>query len=268
MINMKKTENDIREQFRITDRIVVIDEKRKKETLSLLQKEILQKKTGVIHNRKEILIQQFRYMDKSVLGIHAAFGMISLLIMALIPEHEGYEKLMMGIKAENIIFISTVISCILGVVSILGISRVFFSGIAELSESCYFNVRQMVAFQIFLSGIIDLTVLFFDVLFVGVRWKINLLQIGLYIFVPFLITECCCMMTVLSEVGRRNSYLLVMVGAFTIVFNCILASSLNLYRMTALAVWGIAFVIGLLLFTVQIKILFRGIEKGEILCTN
>lgn len=268
VINMKKIENDIREQFRITDRIVVIDEKRKEETLSFLQKEILQKKTGIVHNRKEILIQQFRYMDKSMLGIHGAFGIASLLMMILLPEYGKFGESVVGVKAEDIIFISTVISCILGIVSILGIDRVFFSGIAELSESCYFNVRQMVAFQMFLSGIIDLTVLLFDILFVGMRWKINLLQIGLYIFVPFLITECCCLATVLSEVGRKNSYLLVMVGAFTIVFNCILASSLNLYRITALALWGIAFVIGLLLFAIQIKILFRGIEKGEILCTN
>ena len=36
---MKRIERDIREQFRITDRNVAIDEKRKEESLSFLQKE-------------------------------------------------------------------------------------------------------------------------------------------------------------------------------------------------------------------------------------
>ena len=96
----------------------------------------------------------------------------------------------------------------------------------------------------------------------------NLLRVGLYIFVPFLITECFCLMIVLSEAGRKNIYPLVAAGIFSVAVNGFLAVWQELYRMTALFVWGIAFVIGLLLFAVQMNMLFRGIEKGEILCTN
>ncbi len=253
---MKKLEKDIREQFRITDRIILIDQQRKEDTLLFLQKEISRKKTVKIYGKKGILIRQFRYMDKSMLGIHAVFCIIALFVMFLQQEE------------KNILFVSTIISGILGVISILIIGRIFFSGIVELGESCYFNVRQMVAFQMFLSGITNLTVLSVIILFVGIRWKMDLYRIGLYLFVPFLITECCCLMTVLSEVGRKNSCLLMVTGAFAIAFNCILVSMPDLYRMTALTVWGIAFAAGLLLFAVQVGILFRGIEKGEILCMN
>lgn len=256
---MKKIEQDIREQFRITDRHIVIDEKRKKETMSFLQEEISRKKTGTRPDRKKILTQQFWYMDKTILGIHAVFCIAALFIMTMIPGNKEH---------ENIIFISTLISGFLGVFSILAVGRILFSGLAELSESCYFNVSQMVAFQMFLSGIISLTVLFINILFVSMRWKIDLLRAGLYLFVPFVMTECCCLMAVLSEAGRKNVYFLLLAGVFSIICNVILVSSSRLYQATALTFWGAAFAGGLLLLAVQITVLFRGIEKGEMLCTN
>lgn len=267
-MNMKIIEKDIREQFRITDRAIAIDEKRKEETISLLQEEIAGKQAGILRSKKRILFQQFRYMDKSMIGIHAVFCILPVIIIAVLHGYEGYEKFIMEIRKDDIIVVSTIFSGILGVISMIEINRVFFSGIAELSESCYFNVRQIVAFQMFLSGIINLSVLFVGILFVGIRWKMELFRIGLYILVPFVIAECCCLAVVISEAGRKNSYLLVMVGAFVVVFYSILASSPELYRVTALAVWGAALVIGLLLLGIQTKLLFRGIEKGEILCTN
>lgn len=265
---MKIIEKNIREEFRITDRAVVIDEKKKEETLLFLQKEIAGKRTRVRNGQKQILFQQFRYMDKSMIWIHAAFCIVPVFLMAILHWSAGCGRFAMEIGEEEMILIFTILSGILGIVSIMEISRIFFSGIAELSESCYFNVRQMVAFQMFLSGIMNLTVLFIGILFVGIRWKVELLRIGLHILVPFVIAECCCLMVILSGAGRKNSYLLVMVGAFVIVFYCILASSPELYRITALAVWGAALMAGLLLLGVQIRLLFRGIEKGEILCTN
>jgi len=276
VINMKIIEKDIREQFRVTDGNIIIDEKRKEEALSLLQREITEKQVRVLRNRKRILLQQFRYMDKSMIGIHTAFCIVPILVMAVLHGCKGksligkflIEKFLLEIGEKDIIFISAILSGILGILSIMEIGRIFFSGIAELSESCYFNVRQIVAFQMFLSGIVDLSVLFFGILFVGMRWKIDLIRIGLYILVPFVIAECCCLMVVFSEAGRRNSYLLLMVGAFVIVLDCILLSSPELYRTTALTVWAGALMVGLLLFAVQVRLLFRGIEKGEILCTN
>lgn len=264
---MKKIEKNIREQFRVTDSIIAINKQRKEESLSVFKEEISKKKAGVVHNRKKILLQQFRYMDKSVFGIHIVFCIFSLVFMIFLHKYTG-KGFLSNIEEEDIIFAATLVSCILGVVSVLGIVHVFFSGIAELSESCYFNVRQMVAFRMFLSGIISLTILVIDIVFIGMRWKMSLFRVGLYILVPFLITECLCLMMVLSEAGRKNFYPLAAAGIFSVVSNGILASWPELYQMTALSVWGIAFVIGLTLFVIQVNTLFRGIEKGEILCTN
>lgn len=260
MKNKDSIDQELYDRFRNTADSLVIDEERKKESILFLQKQIANKPIGILNSRIHIFLNQIRYMDKSTTWIHTAVCIILLLIMIFFSRY--------GMEKEDIILISMVLSGILGVVTIVEVSRIFFSGIAELSESCYFNVKQIVAFQMLISGILNLTVLFIGIVFVGFQWKIHMLQIGLYLLVPFVMAQCCCLRVLLTEVGRRSSYLLVMVGAFLIVFYMILASIPGLYLVTALTLWGVAFLIGLLFMGIQIKALFRGIEKGDILCMN
>lgn len=260
MKNKESIDMEIYDRFHNTADRLIIHEKRKKETMLFLQKQIADKPIGIISSKTHIFLNQIKYMDKSMTWIHMVVCIVLLLITIFFSRY--------GVEKENIILISMILSGILGVVTIVEVSRIFFSGIAELSESCYFNVKQIVAFQMLISGIINLTVLFIGILFVGFQWKIHLLQIGLYVFVPFVTAQCCCLRVLLTEAGRRNSYLLVMVGVFLVVFYMVLASMPDLYLATSLTLWGIAFLIGLLLMGMQIKALFRGIEKGDILCMN
>lgn len=250
----------VREMFIKADNILLIDKKRKNDSLRVLAGKIEEKQIRIVNNKKLIWWNQLKYMDKSILRIHILICFIILPIMEIMNKY--------GMDEEDIILASVTISGILGVVSIIEISHIFFSGIAEISESCYFNVRQLVAFNMLISGILNLTILTIGILFVGFKWKMELIYIGLYLLVPFVLAECCCLGVLLSKAGRKNSYLLVMVGAFIIAFSLILASAAKLYRMTAFISWGIAFIVGVMILGVQIKILFSGIKKGEIICTN
>ncbi len=237
-----------------------IDEKKKAETMDILHKEILKKQIGILNSRKLILKGQIRYMDKSVIVIHALLCMI-LSAVGVIMTCQGASK-------DDMILFSMMLSGVMGIVSVAQTGRIFSSGIAELSESCYFNIRQIVALHMVLSGIINLTFLLLTIFFVGIQWKMNLLQVGIYLLVPFVMTQCCCLRVLLTEAGRRNTYLLVMTGIFSIIFYLIIASIPELYRITALTVWCIAFIIGLLLLGIQVRTLFKGMERGDIICTN
>lgn len=254
------TNKNLQKRIRKEKSDIRIDEKKKAETMLILQKQISEKPVGILNDKKRILLNQIRYMDKSVIAIHTLFCIILAAVAVIMNYH--------GVSKEEIILFSMILSGILGIVSIAQTGRIFSSGVAELSESCYFNVKQIVAFHMVLSGMINLTFLLFSVFFVGIQWKMNILQIGLYLLVPFVITQCCCLRVLLTEAGRKNPYLLIMVGVFVIVFYLIIASIPELYRLTALAVWCIVFMIGLLLLGIQIKTLFKGIERGDIICTN
>lgn len=251
---------EVKDWFQVTDSIIKIDEKRKEDTIMLLQKNIAEKQINILSSRKRILLNQFRYMDKSMIYVHLIFCIV-LLLIAAVMKHYGAEE-------EDIILYSLILSGVLGIVSVVGISRIFGIGIAELSESCYFNVRQIVALHMLISGIINLTVLSVGIVFVGVQWQISLLRLGLYILVPFVTTQSCCLKVLLTEAVRKNSYLLIMVGVFLVMFYMIMGSIPELYMVTAYAVWAVALIIGLVLLGIQIKALFRGIEKGEIICMN
>lgn len=256
---MKKEE--LRDRFHMADTLISIDEEKKQETLLFLRQNIAEKRMVMVNNRKQILKNQIRYMDKTIIGIHAFLCILLLMTVAVMSNYNMPE--------ERIIPVSMILSGILGVVSIMEISRIFYSGIAELSESCYFNVKQLVAFHMAMSGAVNLAVLSIGILFVGYQWQIDLLQIGLYVLVPFVMSECCCLRALLSRAGRKNSCLALMTAIFMIAaFYLVWLSMPQLYRAAALGIWGIAFVIGILLLSIQMKILIRGIEKGEIICTN
>ncbi len=251
---------EVQDMFRNADRTIKMNEKRKEESIMLLQKKIAEKQISVIGSRKRILINQFRYMDKFMISVHLVFCIVLLSIAALM-KHFGAEE-------EDIILYSLFLSGALGIVSVVEISRIFGTGIAELSESCYFNARQIVALHLLISGIINLTVLSIGIVFVGMQWQISLLRLVLYILVPFVTEQSCCLKVLLTEAGRKNSYLLIMTGTFLIMFYLIIGSIPELYMAAAYAVWAAALIVGLVLLGIQINALLRGIQKGEILCLN
>ncbi len=255
-----RKDHDIKEKFRITDRLMQIDENRKRESISLLQNKINEKQINMAHHGRKILLQQVRYMDKLIMITQIVLYVIVVIIAIMMRQK--------GVLEEEIILFSILISGLFGIISIAQISRIFSSGIAELSESCYFNVKQIVAFQLLISGVMNLTMLFFVILFVGLFWKIALLQIGLYILVPFVIAQCCCLKALLLEIGRKNSYLLIIVGIFITILYIVIASIPRVYQLTALSVWGVSFVVGILLLGMQVRALFEGIERGDMLCMN
>lgn len=255
-----KKDHDIKEKFRITDRLMQIDENRKRESISLLQNKIKEKQINMAHHGRKILLQQVRYMDKLIMITQIILYVIVVIIAIMMRQK--------GVLEEEIILFSILISGLFGIISIAQISRIFSSGIAELSESCYFNVKQIVAFQLLISGVMNLTMLFFVILFVGLFWKIALIQIGLYILVPFVIAQCCCLKALLLEIGRKNSYLLIIVGIFITILYIVIASIPRVYQLTALSIWGVSFVVGILLLGMQVRALFEGIERGDILCMN
>lgn len=255
-----RKDHDIKEKFRITDRLIQIDENRKRESISLLQNKIKEKHINMAHHGRKILLQQVRYMDKLIMITQIVLYVIVVIIAIMMRQK--------GVLEEEIILFSILISGLFGIISIAQISRIFSSGIAELSESCYFNVKQIVAFQLLISGVMNLTMLFFVILFVGLFWKIALIQIGLYILVPFVIAQCCCLKALLLEIGRKNSYLLIIVGIFITILYIVIASIPRVYQLTALSIWGVSFVVGILLLGMQVRALFEGIERGDMLCMN
>lgn len=259
-IHRPKAYADIRSAFAETDSRLIIDRKRRQDTLDLLRDTIECKEVRLVYKKRQIWLNQLRYADKNMILFHLSGHIVMLFLMVLMDIRNVDSRFM---TASAMIFAG-----VLGSLSILAVSRVCFTKPAELSESCYFNVRQLTAFDMVFSGLVNLAMLSMVILFAGFQWKMRLIQIGLYILVPFIVTQCVCLGVLLTEAGRRNAWLVAAIGAFLSAFYLILASTPHLYTESALFIWVIALLLSAVIFTVQINALFREISKGDILCTN
>lgn len=251
---------DLQSAFADADSGLPIDPARRQEALAALQHVIACKEVYLLYNKRLTWQNRFRYADRSI-GIFHLLGCIAMLFLMFVMDLQHVDRGFMTASAM-------ILAGVLGSLSILTVSRACFSKLSELSESCFFNVRQITAFDMVFSGLINLAVLMIMILFAGSRWQIRLLQIGVYILVPYVFTQCACLGVLLTETGRRNVWLIAAIGGFLSVFYVILASTPHLYTESALVIWVIALLIGAGLFGIQIHALFKEISKGEILCTN
>ena len=251
---------DIKSMFASADALLPIDTERKHNTLQKLRQEIADKEVLLLNSNRKIWLNQMRYADRSMICFHVLGCTVMLLLMVMMDVRQ--------IDNGSIIAASMILAGVLGTLSVLEVGKVCFAKLSELSETCFFNVRQMAAFDMILSGILNLTSLSAGILFVGFRWKIWLIQIGLYVMVPFIFAQCVCLGVLLTEAGRKNGWLTAVAGLFLSVVYAILASTPQLYTTSALFIWAIALIVGGIILGLQTKALFNALSKGEILCAN
>lgn len=251
---------DLKSVFLAADTRITINEHHKRNTLEILRKEIACKEVRLVNNRRKIWQNHLRYADRSMMIFHLSGCVLMILLMSVMHLNR--------IDYQAMILPAMILAGMLGFLSVLEVGKICFANLAELSETCFFNVRQMSAFHMISSGILNLAALSFGILFVSFQWQIHLIQIGLYMLVPFIFTQCVCLGILLTETGRRNIWLTAAAGVFLSIFYAVLASSPRLYTQSALLIWGIALAVFGSLFGLQVKTLFTQISKGDILCTN
>lgn len=250
---------EIKALFLQADEQIPVNEIRKQETYEALTAE-MDKQDIPVMSRKRILLSQLWYMDKiffAFYGVLICLGVIFVLIL----QHMGAGK--------NEIIIACMIGAgILSVVSVLLIEKLFFRGMAELGASCYFNTKQCVAAYLLLAGVINLAILFLITAYVGCYWKVGLLQTGLYVLTPYFVSSMTALGIMSAETRGRTPYLPGICAAFLSIGYAVLSSVPGAFLTTSLWVWGIVCVTAGILFLMQLKKLFRQIEKGEVLCMN
>lgn len=254
---MAEKYDDIRHLFYECDKCVIIDDAKKQEAIKQLRQNqaeqpVLSTGRGWQRINWRMLKYQIYYMDKTILSIHLTV----CLGIVLFGSCRQWDQ------------ISMIVSGALGALSLLEVGNLFFTGITELGESCYFNVRQLTAFQMVYSGVISLTTLLVTTVSAGLKYQLDIMQTGLYIMVPFVFTECICLTVMIMEIGRRNLLLLVAAGIFSALFWSVLSFIPDLYGASALVFWVLALMAGLGILAVQVRRFFNALDKGEILCAD
>lgn len=211
-------------------------------------------------SRFRLIFGLLRYMDKRA---WAAYLVISLFFAAF-PAYLHVREA----SADDMTVFLMLSASILGSVSILVLSRLFAGGLAEIACTCFFNPRQLAAFQILALGILNLTVLAFLILFTGIRWGTGLFWLGIYTAVPFVFTAAVCLWIMRSDFFRGRSFPVLTAGLLCAGASLVFAAIPHVYQTSAAIFWGMVLAAELTALAAQIRHLFTAIDGGEILCTD
>lgn len=252
-------DKEIKTLFLQADKQIPVNEIRKRQTYEVLTEEMNKQRISVI-SKKDILLSQFRYMDKLFFIIYGALICFGSMFIAVLQY--------MGAGKNEIVVTCMIGAGILSTMSISSINKLFFGRMAEVGASCYFNTKQCVAAYLVAAGAINFVILTFMAIYLDCYWDVSLLQVGLYVMTPYFTSSMIALGVLSTEIGGRTPYLLGICTFFLSIGYAVISSIPGVLLVSALWIWGIAFAVVGILFIIQLKKLFRQMEKGEVLCMN
>ena len=154
---MTMGDSEIKNLFVRANAQVHIDEARKQKThqammMEMEKQKINKRRIEMRMSIKNILLQQFQYMDKLFFYIYGGLICLGIIFIAVLQY--------IGVSQNDIITVCMAGAGILSITSIGVIDKMFFGKMAELGASCYFNTKQCVAAWMVMSGMVNVVVLF------------------------------------------------------------------------------------------------------------
>ena len=256
---MMMRNSEIKNLFTKADEQIRVDESEKQKTYYAMAGEMKKQRIPAM-SAKDILFHQFWYMDKMFFAVYGGLICLGFIFIAVLQY--------LGMKPDEMITVCMAGAGILSIASVGVIDKMFFGKMAELGESCYFNTKQCVAAWLVLSGMINVVVLLLTAGYLNYRWKVGLLQVGVYILTPYLVSGILALGILSMETRGKNPALFGMSVLFLSIGYGVIGSIPGVFLATALWIWAAAFLVSGFLFGMQIKKLFSRMERGEVLCTN
>ncbi|MCI9142432.1 MAG: hypothetical protein HFH87_07385 [Lachnospiraceae bacterium] len=163
----------------------------------------------------------------------------------------------------------SVMAAWLGVIACGDLGRHFSRRMAELEQSCYLNLPQMWTIRMILTGTADILVLLLCGFRISENTSVPFIQVCLYILVPFVLSNGCCLLyvTLLRSARGRYGQLVLFFLTGSIVCVCVVTPS-RLYTKALLWLWVVLLAAGTVFFLWQLQRIYGKIRRGETLCWN
>ncbi len=145
-------------------------------------RQAVQEKTIYRHpSPRELLLVELRYISP---GFWILQGSLVALLAALLEK----TALDGGALPDYLRWIS-VLAAWMGVLGCSSLGRHFSRGMAELEQSCYFNLPQLWTIRMALSGAVDILALVLGSGRIAERTNLPLAQVCVYVLVPFVLSN-------------------------------------------------------------------------------
>lgn len=239
---------------------ITIDPMQKAQSVNIIKKAAADKIIFHRIKKADVIKNQLRFLDLKLLVVQLIGILCIMVLFVLIQKNGGHEAQYMAA--------GSCFAALLGLFVPLACSREYTNKLAELADSCYFNVTQSCALKMAVYGGMDLLLLLFLLLFASETVQKSVFELGIYFLVPFLVSCCMYFGILMAGSQRANSYLLT---GSCVVF-CMAAASLSgfpaVYEKTAFIIWLLTLPSAILLLSGEIIYFMHQIKEGEILCMN
>lgn len=236
------------------------DSHKKKESLVLIQSCINAKKIHNTPSPGELLRIQIQYISSVFWMCQGGLLLLLILILYRLP---GQRR-----ELTDYLWWSSIAAAWMGVLSNGVLGRHFSSRMAELEQSCYINLSQMWTIRMILTTGVDIGILTVFSGGIAARTDTFFGRIAIYLLVPFMLSNICCLLMISALRGGRGKYTL---GALAVIM-ALLAMSPSVfpkaYTTAYLWVWFCLLVLGAAVFAGQIRSCYSRMIRGEMICWN
>ena len=237
-----------------------LDTEKKSQSLTIIRKEVSRKRIRHYPTFLEHVWNQLRFQSITHWLLQGIL-LLAAMLLALYLRREC-------IGALETLTICSVFFVFAGNICLSQVARLFSWHMAELEQTLYLNLKQMICIRMLEAGIADLVIL---ILFLGITGKANTLGMGmslLYMLVPFLWSDILYLHMLVHLRSFSSgfwSFALGLLCGIIALFPVVWESA---YRPDYLIIWQILGIAGIVLLILEITSLLGKIEGGDNICLN
>jgi len=159
----------------------------------------------------------------------------------------------------------SVISACVALITLIGfpeLCKSFSHNMWELEQSCKYNLRQLVAIKMLIIGFADLLMISGLTLIVGLQSGIPMIQVALYLIVPFNVM-CIISFVILCFLrDKSNIHAQTAISVFVLLLLFFIFNKLSVFRADMVAFWATVCMLSILVLAFQVLWFMRNLRRG------
>lgn len=238
-----------------------IDDQRKAESLFVVREGVEKKRIKRVPSFAEHIWSQMRFQTWKYWTVQGGVLFTAMLLVFLLQRGQK-------VGTEAIVLCSAFL-VLAGNLCLSSLGRVLSWHMAELEQTLYLNLKQMVCIHMLAAGVVNLAVLSVFVCVNGSRSEVGTGAYLLYMLVPFIWSDILYLYVLTVSRKTSSGYRQLSSAVIGVLLATMLPSMWKYaYEADFLFAWGCLCVAGIVLITIQIKGILSKIERGEILCQS
>ena len=237
-----------------------LNEQKKEENLKTIRQAVLHKRIRKFPSFWEIVWCQMHFQSWRHWIVQGGVLLTAFLFTYMLQKRKFGENDSLAACSVFLVFA--------GNFCLNGVARLFSRNMAELEQTLYLNLKQMVCIRMVEAGLVDLGIL---ALFVGTMGRG--LESGFwgslfYMSVPFLWSAVLYLHMLRISRSRFSVFWQFAVGMLCGVMSFFPACIAQAYEPKYMQIWQSLCIIGVLLLVVEVSGIFGNIERGDNLCLS